>query len=135
MRQKSKKLLAVIFVFTSVVFVSCVENQTTKKSDEKVLFQTVSAQTPKHILEDFTIFWSDEFNGEYIDTNKWDHRDTGNKRVHGIVSEENTYLDKEGHLIIEVTKRDSIYQIGQICTQNTFLTQFGYFECRSKMNK
>lgn len=99
------------------------------------LFQTVSAQTPKHILEDFTLFWSDEFNGEYIDTNKWDYRDAGKQRVHGLVSEENSYLDKEGYLIIEVTKHDSIYQIGQIGTQNKFMTRFGYFECRSKMNK
>lgn len=32
-------------------------------------------------------------------------------------------------------KKDSIYQIGQIGTQNTFLTKFRYFECSAKMNK
>lgn len=96
--------------------------------------QFVHAQTPKHISEDFTMVWNDEFNGKSIDSSKWDFRDTGNKRVHGIVSQQNTYVDNKGFLVIEVTKTDSIYHIGQIGTQNKFLTQFGYFECRAKMN-
>ncbi|MEN8231021.1 MAG: DUF2264 domain-containing protein [Bacteroidota bacterium] len=37
MRIERKKLLALVFVFTLVVFVSCVENQTTKKSAGKVV--------------------------------------------------------------------------------------------------
>lgn len=100
-----------------------------------ILLQNIDAQTPTHILEDYQLVWSDEFNGTIIDSTKWDYRSTGDKRQFGIVYEENSYLDNNGNLVIAVTKEDSIYKIGQIGTQDKYLTKYGYFECRAKMNK
>ena len=37
-------------------------------------------------------------------------------------------------MVIEVTKKDISYYIGQIGTQNTYLRKYGYFECKAKMN-
>lgn len=98
-------------------------------------FSKTYAQTPKHIKKGYKIFWRDEFRGRKINKKKWNHRSLNKTRKYGIVRAENSYLDKKGHLVIEVSKKDSIYQIGQIATQNTFSTTFGYFECRAKMNK
>ena len=92
-------------------------------------------KTPKHISKDYTLVWSDDFDGTSIDFDKWSYRDSGKTREFGVVTEENVYLDGKGNLVIEVNKSDSTYQIGQIGTQNTYLTKYGYFECRAKMNK
>ncbi len=101
------------------------------------LLQTAcnETQTPEHISKDYTLVWSDDFDGTSIDFEKWSYRDTGNTRRFGVVKEENVYLDGKGNLVIEVTKKGSTYQIGQIGTQNTYLAKYGYFECRAKMNK
>ncbi|NJN13456.1 MAG: glycoside hydrolase family 16 protein, partial [Richelia sp. RM1_1_1] len=56
-------------------------------------------------------------------------RYTGSRRGYGIVKAENCYLDNAGHLIIEAKKADTVYHIGQVGTQKTFLVQYGYFEC------
>jgi len=100
-----------------------------------LIFQTSIGQTPSHILKNYTLIWSDDFNGSVIDSLKWSYRATESKRQFGIVKKENTYLDGNGKLIIEVSKTESIYQIGQIGTQDKFLTRYGYFECRAKMNQ
>ena len=76
-------------------------------------------KTPKHISKDYTLVWSDDFDGTSIDFDKWSYRDSGKTREFGVVTEENVYLDGKGNLVIEVNKSDSTYQIGQIGTQNT----------------
>ena len=74
------------------------------------ILQTINGQTPDSILKNYTLTWSDNFNGTFIDSLKWSYRATG-KRFFGIVHEENTYLNGKGKLIIEVSKKDSVYQI------------------------
>lgn len=97
-------------------------------------FNKLNAQTPAHIFKDYKLVWNDEFNGNEMDSLKWQHRSLG-KRFHGIVSKSSSYLDNKGHLVIEISKKDTIYYIGQVATQNTYLTTYGYFECRAQMNK
>ncbi|MBR8534569.1 glycoside hydrolase family 16 protein [Carboxylicivirga sediminis] len=94
----------------------------------------IKAQTPEHILKNYELVWSDDFNGKAIDTLKWNYRDTGNKRNVGYVRTDNCFVDGKGHLVIEVMQVDTMYTIGQIGTQNTFMTKYGYFECRAQMN-
>jgi len=89
---------------------------------------------PDHIRKDYKLVWNDEFDGDQLDTTKWDYRATGSKRGYGIVTEDNCYLDGDGHLVIKVTKKIGDYMIGQVGTQKKYLTTFGYFECRAKMN-
>ena len=55
---------------------------------------------PDHIRNDYKLVWSDEFDGKQMDTTKWDYRATGSIRGYGTVSEDNCYLDGEGHLVI-----------------------------------
>ncbi len=97
--------------------------------------QETNGQTPKYIQSNYKLVWEENFEETHIDTSKWDYRAVGTKRKFGTVLKENSYLDGRGYLIIQVTKNDSIYGVGQIGTQNKFLTRYGYFECRAKMNK
>jgi beta-glucanase (GH16 family) len=94
---------------------------------------TTYAQTCKHILERYELIWQDEFEGDQLDTSKWNYRETNAKRGTGIVRTQNTRLDGRGHLVIEATKEDSSYYIGQIATffKHEFL--YGYFESRVKL--
>jgi len=101
---------------------------------EIVLTQFAFSQTPTHILNDYKLVWSDDFNGNSLDTTKWGYRATGSKRQFGIVYKENSKPDGKGHLIIEVSHVDTTYRIGQVGTQGKFSQQYGYFECRAKMN-
>ena len=89
---------------------------------------------PKHIRKNYELVWKDDFKGKQLDTTKWHHRSLG-RRHYGIVTPDASFLDGKGHLVIRTSKRDSIYSIGQIGTQNTYLTTYGYFECRAKLNK
>ena len=89
---------------------------------------------PKHIKKNYKLVWKDDFKGTHLDTTKWNHRSLG-KRKYGVVTKDASFLDGKGHLIIRTSKRDSIYSIGQIGTQKTYLTTYGYFECRAKLNK
>lgn len=98
-------------------------------------FHLSYSQTPKEILKNYELVWSDDFNGQSIDPLKWGYRYPGSKRHYGVVTKENTYLDGNGNLVIEVSKKGDSYQIGQIGTEKKFSTKFGYFECRAKMNK
>ena len=91
------------------------------------------SQTPEHISDNYQLVWQDEFEGDEIDTAKWAYRSTNEKRGIGVVKRENCFLDGKGNLVIEVTKKDSSYFIGQICTLKKFMKQYGYFECRAKM--
>lgn len=96
------------------------------------LFST--GQTPARVQKEYTIQWQDEFEGDSLDTLKWNYRGIGFTRQFATVRKENCYLDKEGHLVIETTKEDSNFYVGQIATNNTFNTRYGYFECRAKVN-
>lgn len=97
--------------------------------------QAIHAQTPKEILDTYELIWSDEFNGSEIDTTKWNYRSLGDLRKLAVVYKENSYVNGKGQLIIETSKQDSIYKIGQIGTQHKFSAKYGYFECSAKMNK
>ena len=79
--------------------------------------------------------WSDEFDGETLDLSKWNYRAEGTTRHYGVVSRETIKLDGMGHVVLSVLKdAEGKYYIGQIGTQGLFETQYGYFECRAKMN-
>lgn len=94
---------------------------------------SVFTQTPVKILDNYSLVWSDEFDGRMIDTSKWDHRALGTTRGEAKVSKRNAYLDGNGNLILTITHTDSFNYVGQIATHNSFNTQYGYFECRVKV--
>lgn len=90
-------------------------------------------QTCDKILKKYELIWQDEFDGRVLDTSKWKYRGTNSNRGFARVRNENVSLDGEGHLVIQATKVDSNYYIGQIATffKQEFL--YGYFESRVKL--
>lgn len=92
--------------------------------------------TPRHILKNYTVVWNDDFDGTTLDSTKWNYRAEGTVRYYATVDRSTISLDGKGHLLILVTKDENgNYFVGQVSTQGIFETRFGYFECRSRMNR
>ena len=84
-------------------------------------------------LRDYELFWSDEFNGAKIDTNKWKYKQLG-KRRDAINTPKNASV-KNGVLEIKTTTKNGKFFTSMLSTKNKFDTRFGYFECRVKLQK
>lgn len=93
-----------------------------------------SQSLPEHIKENYKLVWNEEFEGTELDMETWNHRGLETTRNMGIVKAENSYLDGKGNCVIELTQNGEEYHIGQISTMNSYLTRYGYFECRARMN-
>jgi len=81
----------------------------------------------------YTLFWEDDFNGNALDASKWEVRGIG-KRALGYVAEKAVTV-KDGYLTLHALKNgDSIFT-GAVGTENKFMTTYGYFECRAKLQQ
>ena len=80
---------------------------------------------------DYKLVWADEFDGEQLDTTKWDHRQLGKRRL-AVNTKDSVRLDGQGHLVITTSKAGDEYHTGMIGTQGKFEPVFGYFECKVK---
>ena len=91
-------------------------------------------EVPEHIKKDYQLVWNEEFDGSQLNLEVWNHRGLESVRKLGIVKAENSFLDGQGHCVIQLTKEGGQYHIGQISTMLSYLTRYGYFECRARMN-
>jgi beta-glucanase (GH16 family) len=83
----------------------------------------------------WTMIWHDEFDGTELDTSKWTtygseaspepHRD-------GYWVKEATYLDGQGHLVVETYEKDGKYYDGCVDTSQSFTHTTGYYETKMK---
>jgi beta-glucanase (GH16 family) len=80
----------------------------------------------------YELVWADEFDGDELDTDRWDHRGLGPRRD-GVNTEDSVALDGDGHLVLTTRRVGDEYHTAMIGTQGKFEAQFGYFECRVKM--
>jgi beta-glucanase (GH16 family) len=83
---------------------------------------------------DYKLVWSDEFDGEQLDTAKWDYRGLG-KRRKAVNTKDSVRLDGQGHLVMTTSKVGEEYHTAMLGTNGKFETIFGYFECRVKFQK
>lgn len=82
-------------------------------------------------VKGYKLFWYDDFEGEKLNLNKWNHRGLG-KRDEAYITQNAVTLNGKGQLIISAyTQNDSIFT-GMVSTDNILNTQYGYFECRVK---
>lgn len=88
-------------------------------------------ESDSSVPEAYELIWYDEFDGLHLDRRKWSHRGLGRRRG-GIISADASYLDGEGHLVIETRKIGSEYHSGMISTQRSLHVKYGYFETRVK---
>ncbi|MFT3750608.1 MAG: glycoside hydrolase family 16 protein [Agriterribacter sp.] len=81
----------------------------------------------------YTLYWQDEFNGNALDTTKWEIRGIG-PRALGHVSKEAVTIG-DGYLYLHALKRNDSMFISAVGTQNKFMTTYGYFECRAQLQQ
>jgi len=91
---------------------------------------TVLAQKPP----EYKLVWADEFDGRSLDLAKWGYRGLGPRRD-AINSAECVTLDGEGHLVLTTRRSLDGILTGMIGTQGKFEPQYGYFECRIRLQK
>lgn len=81
--------------------------------------------------QEWSLVWSDEFNGGAVDGAKWEVVGDS-KRRDGYWVREDTYVDGKGHLVLRTKKDGDRYTSGAIRTMGRFERAFGYYEVRCK---
>lgn len=102
-----------------------------------VLFATINSETA--FSQDYELVWSDEFNGESIDTNTWNFWEGtayNNELQYYTPRAKNAYI-KDGKLYLEAHRESYLgmeYTSARISTDSTSIGwQQGRFEARLKM--
>ena len=81
----------------------------------------------------YHLFWEDNFNGRQLDTTKWKVRGIGKRRL-DWVSREAVKIGG-GHLRLLALKRGDTLMSGAVGTQDLFMSKYGYYECRAKIQR
>ncbi len=81
----------------------------------------------------YKLVWEDSFDGPGLDPSKWEVRGIG-PRALGFVSAEAVEV-AEGCLKLKAFKKDERILIGAVGTQGRFMTRYGYYECRARLQK
>ena len=81
--------------------------------------------------QSWRLAWSDEFEGDAVDTSKWEVLGDW-KRRDGYWVKEDAYLDGKGNLILRTKKDGDRYTCGAVRTRGRFEHRYGYWVCRCK---
>lgn len=84
-------------------------------------------------LNNYILVWSDEFNGNTLDSTKWSHRYLGKRKL-GYTTEDSIKVSG-GTLKNIIHIKDGKVCSGMIGTQGKFETAYGYFEIKAKLPK
>jgi beta-glucanase (GH16 family) len=79
------------------------------------------------------LVWRDEFNGDEIDTSKWEM--PNNERRGHLWRADKAYLDGEGHLVMETSKVGDRFASPCLRTRGKYEKAFGFFIARCKLQK
>lgn len=80
-------------------------------------------------VENYSLVWSDEFDSNELDREKWGYRSLGERRD-AINIKEAVSVHPGGYLVITTEKVADQAYTGMISTQNKFMPTYGYFETR-----
>jgi beta-glucanase (GH16 family) len=81
----------------------------------------------------YELFWEDQFEGDALDPKKWEVRGVG-PRALGFVSPEAVKVGN-GLLTLSAFRKDGRILLGAVGTQHRFMTRYGFFECRARLQK
>lgn len=93
-----------------------------------------TAATPDIPVTGYALVWSDEFNGNQLDSTRWDYRNLGPRRD-AVNVEDTVSLDGKGHLVLTTKPSGDAYHTAMIGTQGKYETCLGYFECRVRLQE
>jgi beta-glucanase (GH16 family) len=96
----------------------------------------IAADPPKSpfVPSGYRWVWGDEFDGDRLDTAKWQVRYPGPREA-GFVSADAVSLDGQGHLLLTTKEQDGKLLNGHIGTAHAFNRTFGYYEARVKFEQ
>ena len=81
----------------------------------------------------YKLVWEDQFKGKALDTTKWAVRGIGPRAI-AYVSEEAVKVEK-GYLKLYALKKGDTLLGSAVGTQGKFMSKYGYYECRAKLQK
>jgi len=81
----------------------------------------------------YKLFWEDNFNGTSLDTSKWKVRGVGKRRLDWVSKE--AVEVKGGYLRLYAMKKGDTLLSSAVGTQDLFMSKYGYYECRAKLQK
>ncbi len=81
---------------------------------------------------DYSLTWSDEFNGNALDWDKWQYKFQGVHRDGYNTS--NAVAVADGNMTITTYTENDVHYTAWIATENKFQQRFGYYEARIKFN-
>lgn len=87
----------------------------------------------KPVDSGYELYWKDDFNGNSLDTTKWEIRGIG-PRALGYVNPDAVSVE-DGYLKLHAIKRNDSMLIGAVGSQRRFETSYGYFECRAELQQ
>ncbi len=143
-----KKLVSIVLclmiVFSCVpmfVFVASAQTTSTTQSIQAQITQTFL----ERVKEDYDLVWSDEFNGDTLDTTKWQFDGQMTRRNSELqiyadsMADGNLQFDGESVIIVPKVEtrvaqdgRKYKYTSAEISTQGKQSWKYGYFEIRAK---
>ncbi|MGC9354240.1 MAG: family 16 glycosylhydrolase [Mariniphaga sp.] len=81
----------------------------------------------------YRLVWEDQFDGTELDSQKWEPRGIG-PRAAGYISADAIKVHNGFLELYALDENDSL-KVGAVGTQHTYLTRYGYFECRAQLQK
>ena len=81
----------------------------------------------------YRLIWQDEFNDDKLDTSKWKVRGVGERAI-AYVSEDAVKVEN-GYLKLYALKKGDSLLGSAVGTQGLFMSKYGYYECRAKLQK
>lgn len=88
---------------------------------------------PKHLdSSEWSLIWEDDFSGKTIDGTKWEHCPQYLRGVSNW-SDQEAYLDGNGNLVVQISKKNDKVFSGAVRTKDKFERKYGYFEIRCKV--
>ncbi|MCG2460229.1 glycoside hydrolase family 16 protein [Flavobacteriaceae bacterium F89] len=81
----------------------------------------------------YDLVWEDQFRGKALDTTKWGVRGIGPRAI-AFVSEEAVKVENGKLRLYALKKGDSLLG-SAVGTQGKFMSKYGYYECRAKLQK
>ena len=144
--KKFKRLLkllgvAVLLFGFAVCCVACneedaPENESELSSDTEAP-ETESSSETNEAMPKATLIFEDNFDGDELDTSKWEKCPEWNRREHNRWSNEMSFLDGNGHYVSRMIWDAETQQVvsGGIRTKGIFEYGYGYYEASIKFPK
>ena len=106
---------------------------TTQKKEVSNIFQPMDELLYTAENLGYKMVWEDQFDEEKLDPKKWEPRGVG-PRAAGFISTDAIKVNN-GFLELSAFQENDSIKVGAVGTQGLFMTTYGFFECRAKLQQ